>query len=380
MCHIPREQCEVLKNAIKLAWNSASFCPNEQTQFQLVTMVLELTGYACCRAGAKDRDALVKRFYDQWGDAILDGLNEHRQYVTGQVKEVCHNYWKENEKTLPPLTELKNVIMRKKDCDQQVFVWWWDKLLPMMPGSADVWGEKVRWFHTISSIDEKAPEKIRKLGRITPNLEAMAYVIIENNYKKWPCFWTIKAKNKDKKVKIVREKKAGHQDHAGEITVDMVKYPELEAKWTEVGKGQKKFGGWPQEAIEEHAKLRKKCASRRSRNSSAKLESVILGLVRVNHEIVGDSYEEYKAHIGKKPKAKSKNTGMVLEGYDMFGLDEGEGECNLSDDSSDDNDEDAVDSCLRYQAWPKQCETVLLPLIVSSARCIRLQWTFRLSI
>ena len=40
--------------------------------------------------------------------------------------------------------------------------------------------------------------------------------------------------------------------------------------------------------------------------------------------------------------AQSKNTGMVLEGYDMFGLNEGEGECNLSDDSADDDDEVAL--------------------------------------
>ena len=66
-----------------------------------------------------------------------------------------------------------------------------------MPGSADVWGEKVRWFHTISEISEKGPAKIRHLGQITPNLEAMPYIIIENNYSKWPCFWRIKTNHKD---------------------------------------------------------------------------------------------------------------------------------------------------------------------------------------
>ena len=102
--------------------------------------------------------------------------------------------------------------MHKKGCDEKLFEWWWDKLLPIMPGSADVWGEKVRWFHTISEISEKGPTKIRHLGRITPNL---AYIIIQNNYKKWPCFWRIKAEHKDEQVRIVQKKKENHQDLAG---------------------------------------------------------------------------------------------------------------------------------------------------------------------
>ena len=106
-----------------------------------------------------------------------------------------------------------------------------------MPGSADVWGEKVRWL-----ISEKGPAKIRHLGRITPNLEAMAYIIIENNYSKWPQFWKIKSAHKDEQVRIVQQKKPDHQDLAGHHTVDMVEYPDLHTKWTEIGKGQEKFG------------------------------------------------------------------------------------------------------------------------------------------
>ena len=116
-----------------------------------------------------------------------------------------------------------------------------------------VWGDKVRWFHTIWETNKQGPTKIRHLGRIMPNLEAMAYIIIKNNYSKWPCFWKIKASHKDEQVRIVQKKKANHQDLAGHHTIDMVEYPELRAKWTEIGKGQKKFGGWPEEAITEHA-------------------------------------------------------------------------------------------------------------------------------
>ena len=78
MCHVPKEQGDVLKTAIKLAWNSACFCPNESAQDKFVEMVLVMTGYACFRESAKDRDERIKQFTEQWGDAILDGLNEHR--------------------------------------------------------------------------------------------------------------------------------------------------------------------------------------------------------------------------------------------------------------------------------------------------------------
>ena len=218
-------------------------------------------------------------------------------------------------------------------------MWWWDKLLPIMPGSADVWGEKVRWFHTISEISEKGPAKIRHLGRITPNLEAMAYIIIENNYKKWPCFWRIKSDHKDEQVRIVQQKKAGHQDLAGNHTVDMVEYPDLRTKWTEIGKGQKKFGGWPEEAIKEHALLRKEAAGRRKRAATATLEKAILVKVRESNSITGDNYEQYRASKGSKPAVKPKTTGIEIADYDLFGLEESGEVVTYSDDSADDEEE-----------------------------------------
>ena len=200
------------------------------------------------------------------------------------------------------------------------------------------------------------PAKIRHLGRITPNLEAMAYIIIQNNYKKWPCFWKIKAEHTDEQVRIVQQKKPDHQDLAGNHTVDMVEYPDLSTKWTEIGKGQKKFGGWPEEAIKEHAKLRKEAAGRRKRAATATLEKAILVKVRhSNTTITGDNYEQYRASKGSKPAVKPKTTGIDIADYDLFGLEESGLVVTYSDDSAeeegkadddgdkDDDDDDASD-------------------------------------
>ena len=61
-------------------------CVENHAQLQLVSMVLQYTGYACYAPDAKDRDAAVKKFSNEWGDAILDCLNDHRQYVKRQAQ------------------------------------------------------------------------------------------------------------------------------------------------------------------------------------------------------------------------------------------------------------------------------------------------------
>ena len=92
---------------------------------------------------------------------------------------------------------------------------------------------------------------------------------------------------------------------------------QCKTKWTESGKGQKKFGGWDPNAIKAHAKLRQQITQRRQnlrqqitqrrRNpKSDKMETKILGKIRDNNEIKGKTYDEYKSIIEKKPtKAKA---------------------------------------------------------------------------
>ena len=57
---------------------------------------------------------MVKKFFNEWGDAILDCLNDHRQYVTGQLKTICENFWADHDKKLFKLDDIKDILMRKK--------------------------------------------------------------------------------------------------------------------------------------------------------------------------------------------------------------------------------------------------------------------------
>ena len=68
------------------------------------------------------------------------------------------------------------------------------------------WSSSLLQYAILCRLTEinKGPEHLRKLGTITPYLEAMAYIIIKNNYTKWPKLWEIKEKNDNKKVTIVR--------------------------------------------------------------------------------------------------------------------------------------------------------------------------------
>ena len=104
----------------------------------------------------------------------------------------------------------------------------------------------------------------------------MAYIIIKNNYTKWPTLWEIKKKNDNKKVKIVRVKDPNKEDMSGYLTVSLQEYPKLKTKWTESGKCQKKFGGWDPNAIKAHAKLRLQITQHRVIHLVLSLSSKVL--------------------------------------------------------------------------------------------------------
>ena len=123
------------------------------------------------------------------------------------------------------------------------------------------------------------------------------------------------------------------------MTVSLDKYLKLGTKWTESGKGQKKFGGWDSKAIEEHAKLRSLITQCRQHPKSIKLETKILDKVREINDIKGNTSDEYKSLIGKKPsKAKGKDTEL-MPNQDMTG----DNVLAFSDDSDDDSDDESAE-------------------------------------
>ena len=215
--------------------------------------------------------------------ALCGLLNELRNSVSGKLKQVAYDWLDDidfnNQKKLrsddpevkasveavrlPDLEELMKIITRADDLDDDLFMWWWDDVLPQVAGNANQWSDKIRYYTPISKHRPiLANGQLAHLREcyVSPSLEAFAYFCFDNNYIRWHTTWAIKQKHKENQ-KIV--KNWAKYDHPVSEYFPFIKvYPKnclyigseerqdgaipfpVRTKYTETNAGQKVKGGF----------------------------------------------------------------------------------------------------------------------------------------
>jgi len=142
----------------------------------------------------------IKEFDETYGPVVTKLLNEHRSYVTSQLKEVVHKNWEAHERSLPSREQLLNLIGRDfalaeppaeglDEEDYGLLRWWWTEVLPKACGTQSEWGPEHHYYMTVQ---KGAPAKRPKRYYVTPSTEAFAVWVIENNRESWPAQWAAK--------------------------------------------------------------------------------------------------------------------------------------------------------------------------------------------
>ena len=181
-------------------WHSMNFVTDPNTELELAKLVIlnaDIQGH-----GAKNTDN-VDSFVDLHSEVTMKMLNDQRSYVSNCLREVVMDYLEKNKKRMFDLDELAKIVKCKKDCDKQLFVWWWTKVLPVIVGRHQLWNERVHCCTTIEECTDKHGEVI------APLLEALACVLIDDNYVKWPKFHALKKANKGKQIKFAHKSDDG---------------------------------------------------------------------------------------------------------------------------------------------------------------------------
>ena len=134
-----------------------------------------------------------RRFKANWmkhySHLVPKKLNEHRGEVQQAVRKVCKQYWKA-KKALPSTESLERILKRELspniEAEFELFLWWWDVVIPKAVGNVNDWHQDKRYFGRMSQ-HHWPKDKSKKY--VTAQTEALAVWFIENNRIAWPATW-----------------------------------------------------------------------------------------------------------------------------------------------------------------------------------------------
>jgi len=304
----------LLKETLKeKVWPLIKFVSSDKQMQQLAMFTLKQSGL---QERFNERGQITtsgREFVDAYAGTVNKLLNDHRSSCQNSMKEVTIAYMTANRlEELPDNEEFLKILRRDKDVNKDLFVWWWDVYLPKAAGSAKVWNHTNKFYGLIS--EHHPPGKPDNLY-ITPSTEAWGMLLIENCRKRWPKLKAIKQKG----VKLVYTKgKSKTPAKPGTKQIDVSAQPEFLGTYTNCDAGQKKFGGWSSLGLRRFADLVKMNKHGRKKETTVGLEQAVLDLVRSNHDITCDTWEEEK----RKSRGSKPPPAPAEEIVDLFDLDE----------------------------------------------------------
>ena len=178
------------------------FIPEDSVQDIAVRKVRKWLNFSALRGNDLETQQRIKDFDETYGPVVTRLLNEHRSYVTSQLKEVLHKYFLAHENTLPSTEELVALLTRDFELqggapglNEEEYLqlrWYITEFLPKACGNQADWGPD---HHLYMTVQKGAPPKRSKRHYVTSTTEAFAVWVVENNREAWPAQWAAKAEH-----------------------------------------------------------------------------------------------------------------------------------------------------------------------------------------
>jgi hypothetical protein len=108
------------------------------------------------------------------------------------MKDKTEVWWTRHKKTMPDMAKLQAIVTQNIDLvapadgvnaaapdeNMELFVWWWDELLPCATApNTEFWTNEKRWYHHIHD------GKVGDEPLLTPQDETFAFLCFENYYR-----------------------------------------------------------------------------------------------------------------------------------------------------------------------------------------------------
>jgi hypothetical protein len=219
---------------------------------------------------------------------IKQKLFLRKGYVNAEMKKLAFKMLKKNVE-LPSYESVLKCANRTIDVDDEdemnLFMWYWEDLLPKMVGAKE-WDGSVCYYTTISSAKMADQPKD---ALVTVSDEAMTALMWENCLERYKACYAF-TKN---------------TANAGK------KQPNLPGKYTVLDKGQAKWGGWTNEGVQQFNKYFLEVKAGRKSANCAPLEAKCLEMLRKKYNIVCPTPEEQEKYNRSIKRAAKK--GATLE-------------------------------------------------------------------
>jgi len=184
--------------------------------------------------------------------------------------------------------------------------------MPKAAGVSKVWNDQIKYYGLLSTHHPlDSPEKIY----ITPQTEAFAALIWENSRDRWPLLFAHKSKNPGR-ITYVKDKSKKGNIKPGYTAIDISENDKFKGKYTKSDSGQTAMGGWSADGLRRYVDLVKINKEARKKRTTPDLENKILGIVRKQAGIKGNTSEEqrriYLGQEAERPQMEEV-TGLLDE-------------------------------------------------------------------
>jgi hypothetical protein len=342
-----------IKNQV---WRKVKFVADEAQGDKLAKIVY--------RAIKLDRNAPkldILAFINTYQDKCCRELNARRTYLMGRLEGPALQFKNSDDLgngEFPTDEQMEMCLKREIDVNDtlqmDIFVWYWNVMLPKCAGSGQVWKESQRHFAIMS---EAATGNDPKNLYITPSTEAFAALSIENCRTKWTNFIPIRADHPGKNIKVCKYQKkttivppvgTEFEHDGGDIRLYGEKF---HGKYTSADGGQQKFGGWDNDGLMRFNELHKMAKEGRKKADCKVIERASLAIVRENLDITEATHKDHiKAKNGKNKGDKNEYTSWESDDEveeppldeDDDGNSGNEGSSSDSNKGDDDDDDETV--------------------------------------
>lgn len=303
VCEEDKAEWTVLRDAIVLnVFNKMKFVFGKYEETALDKIFLaQGRGHL---VNPKTHENFVKRaqYKEYWMDMIHQIFNDKRSYVNTRIKDACYAYMAAGNGKLPTVEEIEGILKRdEKVVSEELFRWWWDKILPVSAGHGKHFQKNVRLYHVISDTE----------NGVTVYNEAFAACIIINQRNRWEFV------HKNKPLKVKWFQKRGNfvpQVDPGCTVAFWSEHPDKVPKFTNLKGGNQKEGGWTDHGIRTYGKYRDMLKKARKTPESKAMEMKTLMALREAYGIVtktADDHNKKKAARSVAGKARLEDVCLI---------------------------------------------------------------------
>jgi hypothetical protein len=203
-------------------------------------------------------------------------------------------------------------LPRDEDCDEDLFAFYWTKIVGRAAGTATIWNDECKFFGLLSTAK---PEEPGAKPYITASTEAFAVLAIENCAKRWPKLWAKKREIPDKKVMYTKKGSAPKDGYTAVNTTD-------DADWvgvyTTTDAGQRMCGGWTLAGLNKYKEYLAIATEGRAKDTTEELEQKILDKIRADNKITAPTWAAHK----RKSRGGTGEPAVVAEVAGLLDLDD----------------------------------------------------------